>query len=104
MSSARKRAAVQKANAEADHLRQCLMLAEHHGSVMKVMAEAIAKKHDALHAAIVRYLAENDTEGFGCACEPNYTCGPCSAHKRQQVLRDALTPNEQVKRPTEAQP
>ena len=57
MSSARKRAAIRKANAEADHLRQKLMLAEHHGNVMKLMAEAIAQKHDALNAALAELVA-----------------------------------------------
>lgn len=60
MSGARKRAAIHKANAEADHLRQRLMLAEHHGSVMKAMAEAIAQKHDALHAALAELVALKD--------------------------------------------
>lgn len=84
MSSARKRAAIQKANREADNLRQKLMLAEHHGNQMRCLAEVFAQKHDALHAAVVRYLAENDTEGFSCTCEP------CSAHQRQKILRDAI--------------
>lgn len=93
MSSARKRSAIQKANNEADRLRQRLILAEHHGTVMKSMAEAIAVRHDALRAAIVQYLAENDPEGFGCACGPEHTCGPCNAAERQNVLRAALGSN-----------
>lgn len=60
MSSARKRAAIQKANNEADHLRQKLMLVEHHGNVMKRMAEAIALKHDALHAALTELVTLKD--------------------------------------------
>jgi len=58
MSSARKRASIAKANNEADHLRQRLMLAEHHASVMRAFAEAAARRGDALYAAIQRHQAE----------------------------------------------
>lgn len=44
-----------------------------------------------LREGIVKYLTNNDPEGFGCACEPNYTCGPCSASERQVVLREAIS-------------
>ena len=54
MSSARKRAARQKANNEADQLRQRLMLAEHHASVMRSFAEVAARRSDALFAALKR--------------------------------------------------
>jgi hypothetical protein len=60
MSSARKRAAIHKANAEADHLRKRLMLAEHHGSQMKCLAEVFAQKHDALYAAMTELVALKD--------------------------------------------
>ena len=81
-----------------DHAKQKEMSASHYANVMKAIGEESARRHDVMRAAIVRYLAENDTEGFGCACEPNHTCGPCSAHKRQQVLRDALGSNVEVQR------
>ena len=54
MSSARKRAAIQKANNEADHLRQRLILAEHHANVMKAMAEVAVQKYDELLFAVER--------------------------------------------------
>lgn len=46
MSSARKRAALGKANREVDYLKQKLMLTEHHLSVMSTMAKLTAIKHD----------------------------------------------------------
>ena len=52
MSSARKRAAIQKANNEAEFLRQRLMRAEHHASVMQGFAEAAATKADGLAAIL----------------------------------------------------
>jgi len=58
MSSARKRAAIQKANNEADHLRQRLMLAEHHGNVMEAFARAAAAKRDALQAQLDALMLE----------------------------------------------
>ena len=45
MSSARKRAAIQKANNEADHLRQRLILAEHHANAMRTIAEIAARRY-----------------------------------------------------------
>ena len=93
MSSARKRQKTNRVATMLDHAKQREMSASHYANVMKAIGEEAARRHDAMRAAIVRYLAENDTEGFGCACEPNHTCGPCSAHKRQQVLRDALGSN-----------
>lgn len=93
MSSARKRQKASRVATMLDHAKQKEMSASHYANVMKAIGEESARRHDVMRAAIVRYLAENDTEGFGCACEPNHTCGPCSAHKRQQVLRDALGSN-----------
>lgn len=90
MSSARKRAAAQKANNETERLRQRLILAEHHGKVTQSAAEAIAMRHDALRAAVKRYLAENNPEDFGCACTPGHACGPCHTAERQKALRAAL--------------
>ena len=46
MSSARKRGAIQKANNETDWLRQQLMLSQHHGAVMRLAAETLAKDAD----------------------------------------------------------
>lgn len=46
MSSARKRGAIQKANNETDRLRQQLMLSQHHGAVMRLAAETLAKDAD----------------------------------------------------------
>lgn len=43
-----------------------------------------------LREVVEKYLADNDPEGFGCACEPKRTCGPCLARQRQKPLRDAL--------------
>ena len=54
MSSARKRAAIQKANNEADWQRQRAMRAEHHANVMQGFAEAAARRSDALFAALKR--------------------------------------------------
>ena len=58
MSSARKRAAIQKANNEADWQRQRAMRAEHHANVMQAFAEAAARRGDALYAAIQKHQAE----------------------------------------------
>ena len=58
MSSARKRAAIQKANNEANHLRQRLMRAEHHGNVMQGFAEVAARKADALQAQLDALMLE----------------------------------------------
>ena len=46
MSSARKRGAIQKANNEADRLRQQLILSQYHGAVMRIAAETLAKDAD----------------------------------------------------------
>ncbi len=49
-----------------------------------------------LREAVEKYLADNDPEGFGCACTPKTTCGPCWERRRQaplyQALRAAPTP------------
>lgn len=52
--------------------------------------DALAAQVVAMREGVEQYLEENNPEGFGCACEPNHTCGPCSAYKRQKVLRDAI--------------
>lgn len=58
MSSARKRAAIQKANNEADHLRQRLMLAEHHAATMEAFAFSVAEKADAIQARLDALMLE----------------------------------------------
>ena len=58
MSSARKRAAIQKANNEADHLRQRLMLAEHHNNQLRGMAECLAQIGDERQAQIDALMRE----------------------------------------------
>jgi len=58
MSSARKRAAIQKADNEANHLRQRLMLAEHHAATIEEFAFGVAKKADALQARIDALMLE----------------------------------------------
>jgi hypothetical protein len=40
-----------------------------------------------LRGAIRAWLAENDTEGFGCACMPERTCGTCQWRQRSERLR-----------------
>ena len=58
MSSSRKRAAIQKANNEAEFLRQRLMRAEHHANVMQGFAEVAARKADALQARLDALMLE----------------------------------------------
>lgn len=35
---------------------------------------------------INHYLGGNDTEGFGCACEPDKRCSTCKERDRQEAL------------------
>ena len=44
----------------------------------------------ALRAVVKKFLADNDTEGFGCACTPTSQCGPCQWETRTRPLRAAL--------------
>lgn len=66
MSSSRKRAAIGKANREVDHLKQKLMLVEHHKSVMETFAKISAikynEKHIELHELKMKYCPETLTE------------------------------------------
>lgn len=71
MSSARKRTYKHKAYAEIDHLKQRLMLIEHHYSVMKVAAEVLAARVDNLRKAVEearpvmeKYASRAQLEGF----------------------------------------
>lgn len=66
MSSARKRAAIQKANNEAEFLRQRLMRAEHHASVMQSFAEAAARKADALAAILTAPVERGKCANLEC--------------------------------------
>ena len=59
MSSARKRSAIQKANNEADLLRQRLMLAENHINILRTMAEAIGRAGDEMSKAL-SVIADGD--------------------------------------------
>ena len=59
MSSARKRAAIQKANNEADHLRRRLVLAEYHAAKIEAFAFSVAAKADALQARIDELMFEH---------------------------------------------
>jgi len=49
-----------------------------------------AERLQTLLKAVQQFLMDNDPDGFGCACTPHHMCGPCSAYKRQTVLRDAI--------------
>jgi hypothetical protein len=54
-----------------------------------------------LAEALQTYLAANDPEGFGCACSPTTTCGPCLARIKQAPLYAALAEHEaQQQEPT----
>jgi len=45
-----------------------------------------------LREALKKFLADNDPEGFGCACEPKRRCGPCFWRERVDApLRATLT-------------
>ena len=61
MSSARKRAAIHKANREADHLRQRLMLAENHIGILRAMAEAIGRGGDVMAEALKKIASPTQT-------------------------------------------
>jgi len=75
MSSARKRSAIKKANNETDFLKQKLVLAEHHLSVMETFAKIAAMKHDEkqieVYELMLKYCPEKMTEQDHI----NYTTG-----------------------------
>ena len=73
MSSARKRAAIQKANNEADHLRQRLMLAEHQVDKVTALADETGRRYlellfavgrifkgESRHETALRYIRETE--------------------------------------------
>lgn len=57
---------------------------------LRAKAETLRRERDELLAAINKFLSDNNPEGFGCACEPNRLCGPCSEAKRQAPLYAAI--------------
>jgi hypothetical protein len=65
MSSARKRSAIHKANREADHLRQQLMLAENHINILRTMAEAIGCGGDVMAEALERLAKLGNEPHYG---------------------------------------
>ena len=65
MSSARKRAAIHKANKEADHLRQRLMLAENHINILRTMAEAIGRGGDVMAEALEKLAKLGNEPHYG---------------------------------------
>ena len=58
--------------------------------VIGVDYKSTKQQRDELLAAIKKFLDENNPEGFGCACEPDRLCGPCSEAKRQRPLYAAI--------------
>jgi len=82
MSSARKRSAIQKANNEADHLRQRLMLAEHQVDRVTALVEETGRRYlelllavgrifqgESRHETALRYIRETENAaivGDGC--------------------------------------
>lgn len=85
MSSARKRSAIAKANQEADFLRQRLMRAEHHASVMQGFAEAAARKADALQAQLDALMLEYCPEEMTEAQKANWAKHQKPASEEQQA-------------------
>lgn len=60
---------------------------------LKAERDELAAQVEKMRIAIDSFLVANDPTEFGCACDPSvgYLCGPCSTHKRQTVLREAVT-------------
>lgn len=65
MSSARKRSAIQKANNEADRLRQRLMLAENHIAILRTFAEAIGRGGDVMREALEKLAKLGNEPHYG---------------------------------------
>jgi hypothetical protein len=87
MSSARKRAAIQKAHNETDALRQRLMLAEHHASIMKALAEELSRQHDRMRETL-QGIADADWRKWEDLASPEEFV---TWAKRRAI--HALTPN-----------
>jgi hypothetical protein len=64
MSSSHKRAAIMRAQAETERLRQQLILSQHHYNVIKATAEVLAARVDAAEANAARYLWLRDGNAF----------------------------------------
>lgn len=50
----------------------------------------LTEQRDALLEALKKFLTDNNTEGFGCACELHHMCGPCAFEERVVPLRNAI--------------
>lgn len=100
MSSARKRAAIQKANNEANHLRQRLMRAEHHANVMQGLAEVAARKADALQAQLDALMLEFCPEEMTEAQKENWARHqrPASEETQADVATALMGSNAPVHR------
>ena len=98
MSSARKRAAIQKANNEANHLRQRLMRAEHHANVMQGLAEVAARKADALQAQLDALMLEFCPEEMTEAQKENWARHqrPASEETQADVATALMGSNAKV--------
>lgn len=96
MSSARKRAAIQKANNEADHLRHRLVLAEHHANVMQGFAEVAARKADAIQAQLDALMLEFCPEEMTEAQKENWARRqrPASEEMQREIDSALMGPNE----------
>lgn len=70
MSSARKRQRAQRVAAMVDHANQQKMLAKHHADVMGAMAEEIARRHDAVRAALEELVYLKDIKEREERCWP----------------------------------
>ena len=98
MSSARKRAAIQKANNEADHLRQLLILAEHHGAVMESFARAVATRSDALRSQLDALMLEFCPDEMIEAQKDNWAMRqrPVSADMQQEIGLALMGSNDEL--------
>ena len=98
MSSARKRAALHKANNEADHLRQRLMLVEHHANVMRVFVEVAARKADALQAQLDALMLEYCLDEMTEAQKDNWAKHqhPASEDMQQEISSALMGSNAKV--------
>lgn len=101
MSSARKRSAIAKANNAADHLRQQLMLAEHHAATIEAFAFRIAAKADALQARIDELMLEFCPDEMTEAQKANWARHqrPASEEMQAGVATALMGSNDQVVRP-----
>lgn len=98
MSSARKRAAIQKANNEADHLRRRLVLAEYHAAKIEAFAFSVAAKADALQARIDELMLEYCPEEMTEAQKANWARHqrPVSDEEEAKVVAALMGSNVEV--------